>query len=1555
MKSTCTFSNFPLVSFAFFLCSTMSKPLIVAKKRKREDETDPVTVDQGSCIICKQHCDEKHTNYSPTLWSEFQDLALKWKGLDKFHDLHDSVDWASGPEDKLWHRHCKANIASSRKLQQARNRKEKECLEMPSEAELPLKLESKTDNDFSTRSKVGKLHDKHLCIWCMLPKDKKHPNRDRFHIIQQKDSWESFKSHTIYLEDFEMRCRILKVIDATPDPFAAEIRYHLSCWKKYVKPVYTTDNLSSEQIHLQNIQRQEVKLMFTKHVKTAIFDNGKPRTLKGLLQDYTKLLQNFGLEGSGVKSSTIKEILLAEFGSKIGFHDRFHKNKSTIVYDKDAGGSYVEAAINCWGIDNDDLLNIVARKIRTSVQGEKPLAWPPYVDQLTNSEEPPLLLRKLVTWLRSPTVNTFDGPVDNPVIRSISSILEGLITRQRTSFQTQLAITMHGLTRSREIIDLLKSFGLGISYNDVLSLHEAWAKHEIEKSKICPDEIADGYPATVIVDNDDFKDDDLTGGTTSHRTNMMYVQPEPLKINNAYNKRPALSFPEKSELKDMCMSEHRITPYKTIKRGEPKVRSEVDVQPSDTTEQRKRLFTHSLARVKDDGTCNEAASQLIGTFGGFCAGIRASGVKSKPYYFLTFPKPPHKTVLNAVLEKAAAAANLKNMPFIQVVGDQPVYALMVQLKYENLEKFQPVIPVLGAFHAQMSFIAAINKRTKDCGIADLVVGGGVIAEGSVDQALRGKHFNRAIRIFKLVYEVLARRLMRKGHEEGIRFSDSRLAITRDPNNYPSNERNQSFEGLLSSEKLSSYVKSLFEMVEKSASSMAMFWVSIMNMIEILLMNIYSLRTKDWPAFKTSLRLMLPWLTIYDNDKYSRWLAEYWLEISTLPEEHDALMSQLFAQSMTGKPYSDIPLDLWIECTMNKGSKLKAGWKRLLKNEKGLLSHVKNANNVNAVRDSLHRMADKRNTVSKFHKENSKLRLSTDEQAIQDMDCLIDEYDCDPFDFSKPELRSLQSGLLASAPLVKDFETAVTDGEAALTSFMRERMFAKEKSFNDPIHRKSRCSFGKPPATDDRQGRVMKSDAMENRAMSEAVGLAEKHPNFSLSSLFENRVTKECLAIFNINGTLRKCQKSMLVHQMTFTELQIGENYTALIDIGFLWRKCAPSVEDREKDDESKYTWFDWSQRIFSTVCQRHKNAGTIVFVNDCYEDGIVNIKDCEHAKRSGSSYIGGSRNIYPLKDGKFPTKREFDHMFANKGNKRRIQSFLKQEFAALAEAREVKVIYSVRDKCEDISVSPHRRIADYECEHSEADTILLHIYSKMRSMGITNDVVVDAEDTDVVVMCAYAAHKINGTLGLKRQGSVYDCRELCTKEMADVIIPLHANSGADAISSFFGQGKKAIFDRVAKSSNFKSLLSSVGKALPVSDRTVKDLEVFTIKCVYNDKTSKSLGEARAKKWSTMKRKSTARLPPDEESHYLRALRVAYQAYIWLHFDIPDAPPSPLQYGWQILDGKCVPVRYRSAALPPELTITRDRCPQDSDASDDESDTDSDESTSCDEDSESEDN
>ena len=39
----------------------------------------------------------------------------------------------------------------------------------------------------------------------------------------------------------------------------------------------------------------------------------------------------------------------------------------------------------------------------------------------------------------------------------------------------------------------------------------------------CPNEIAENIPGVIVVDNDDFRNDALTGGDTSHRTNLMYV------------------------------------------------------------------------------------------------------------------------------------------------------------------------------------------------------------------------------------------------------------------------------------------------------------------------------------------------------------------------------------------------------------------------------------------------------------------------------------------------------------------------------------------------------------------------------------------------------------------------------------------------------------------------------------------------------------------------------------------------------------------------------------------------------------------------------------------------------------------------------------------------------------------------------------------------------------------------------------------------------------------------------------------------------------------------
>ena len=61
----------------------------------------------------------------------------------------------------------------------------------------------------------------------------------------------------------------------------------------------------------------------------------------------------------------------------------------------------------------------------------------------------------------------------------------------------------------------------------------------------------------------------------------------------------------------------------------------------------------------------------------------------------------------------------------------------------------------------MTYMHILQKRFADAGLRDALIQSAVIAEGSVDSALRGKSYNRGVRMYKLFYEVLVRLLIEK--------------------------------------------------------------------------------------------------------------------------------------------------------------------------------------------------------------------------------------------------------------------------------------------------------------------------------------------------------------------------------------------------------------------------------------------------------------------------------------------------------------------------------------------------------------------------------------------------------------------------------------------------------------------------------------------------------------------------------------------------------------------------------------------------------------------------
>ena len=155
--------------------------------------------------------------------------------------------------------------------------------------------------------------------------------------------------------------------------------------------------------------------------------------------------------------------------------------------------------------------------------------------------------------------------------------------------------------------------------------------------------------------------------------------------------------------------------------------------------------------------------------------------------------------------------------------------------------------------------------------------------------------------------------------------------------------------------------------------------------------------------------------------------------------------------------------------------------------------------------------------------------------------------------------------------------------------------------------------------------------------------------------------------------------------------------------------------------------------------------------------------------------------------------------------------------------------------------------------------------SKLDRRSDISSIVVDAEDTDVAVIASYASFKFEKELLLYRKKKILLCKQPCPEDMSSVIIPLHALTGADAVSGFYGHSKKVIYEKVKKSEKAKQLITNLGMYDILSEEDIKKCLMYLINHIYADKTSLTVSQARSKKWKAMKNKTTLSLQPDEDS------------------------------------------------------------------------------------------
>ena len=446
----------------------------------------------------------------------------------------------------------------------------------------------------------------------------------------------------------------------------------------------------------------------------------------------------------------------------------------------------------------------------------------------------------------------------------------------------------------------------------------------------------------------------------------------------------------------------------------------------------------------------------------------------------TYNEPSSKSVVFDIMLKLVEAMRQKNIPFSFLVGDLPTYKTILQLKAENLERFMDIIPILGGKHYRRGLCCILLWR----------------------EALIQNHLSQVLQ-----YEDLPATVQ---HNLGI----LRNALT--ATQATLQESNCCLEDKV-------FIRNLITKVyEKPGTDMGDFWVSFLEMSDPLVQCLDAFHARNVTEYLSSTYNMLPGLMAYNNHDYGRWLPDYWAMLPTLPDEQMTFISNHFAQSMTGLPYSCQPLDL-LKTTMNLNLKLKQRWMQLLHNKKQLFATTRDANTITRVKATVQQNL-KCQRHHRKHVECQPARMKKDEQAVQDLLATMQDFDADPFDISSPTLRSLQSGLVTSSRLVHDFKTALADGEVQVETLLQERVFTKTKPLTATIHKNKRQTFASeqilaPP------GAVLKVSQMERQELTALVDLAEKTGVLTLERALEGRVTEECLSMYNVDGSMWKTVNS----------------------------------------------------------------------------------------------------------------------------------------------------------------------------------------------------------------------------------------------------------------------------------------------------------------------------------------------------------------------------------------------------------------------------------------------
>ena len=424
---------------------------------------------------------------------------------------------------------------------------------------------------------------------------------------------------------------------------------------------------------------------------------------------------------------------------------------------------------------------------------------------------------------------------------------------------------------------------------------------------------------------------------------------------------------------------------------------------------------------------------------------------------------------------------------------------------------------------------------------------GLVASGSLEGVLSGRHYDRALHCHTVMLECLERLVLEQymaDRDCNHIFNDLQANLQRKLDDLVLASGPESFKEALSDEALNKciqgYLKYRDEVRRGEHGKTPQLWISYMDHIWLVLSLLEAVKQNDFFLYDHTLQLLADLFFSFGGQNYARYLTYFSTFMANIEITHPGSteLIKLGAMSVARSfiPGNRCTVDKTMEETFMQHAKSHSGTSGLLTNYSAYQRWVRSTHArslyVNAALSMANILSDGRTDAK--HRDTRPVEIQRSEDNVKKAQQAVTSF-INPFDLEiKNELLILSSGAAASAYIAHDVLRAEKAGKEAKDDFILRRL-KNDKDFFQPVKRlnlKTLADMNKTLKVTTSQQKLLQYKQQGNIAFQLFIKSQSQGLQLDLKELMTYPLTPVPYSTATADGFLTKTDKSKSMHHLT---------------------------------------------------------------------------------------------------------------------------------------------------------------------------------------------------------------------------------------------------------------------------------------------------------------------------------------------------------------------------------------------------------------------------------------